>query len=360
MTTNRLKSACLLVAATLAAPAALAPVAQASEPQTGIYIGLGVGLGYQQDSKIDVPGTNANADFNLGFSGGGSIGYAFKNGIRVELEGSYRENEANSLSPSGVIPASANFNQRTNTGLLVNLVYDYHNSTGIIPSIGAGAGVSFTTSDELGDRAEFAFQGIAGLGYQLSDNVTAFVDYRFFGTPDINSRSFNSSISMSNFNHSVFAGVRFSLGNPFGDSSVKTTDASGLQPVARLAVANQLAAVQPRAAEAVTTSYLVFFETNRSLLSPKASQVVRTAAANLKRGMLTRINVTGHADRAGSAGHNVNLSRQRADVVRRVLLSAGVPASEILVMAKGEAQPLVPTPDGRPEAQNRRVEIVLN
>ena len=36
----------------------------------------------------------------------------------------------------------------------------------------------------------------------------------------------------------------------------------------------------------------------------------------------------------------------------------GVPAASIVVVGRGESQPLVPTADGVKEPQNRRVEIV--
>jgi outer membrane protein OmpA-like peptidoglycan-associated protein len=45
--------------------------------------------------------------------------------------------------------------------------------------------------------------------------------------------------------------------------------------------------------------------------------------------------------------------------VREALVKAGIPAEQIGTAARGEAQPLVPTPDGEREPQNRRVEIML-
>ena len=42
------------------------------------------------------------------------------------------------------------------------------------------------------------------------------------------------------------------------------------------------------------------------------------------------------------------------------LVKLGIPAKLIDVKFKGEREPLVQTPDGVREPQNRRVEIVLN
>src|SRR5271165_6857599 len=43
-------------------------------------------------------GSNIQLDRNNGFTGLGSLGYAFGNGFRLELEGSYRQNGLHSLS----------------------------------------------------------------------------------------------------------------------------------------------------------------------------------------------------------------------------------------------------------------------
>jgi len=41
------------------------------------------------------------------------------------------------------------------------------------------------------------------------------------------------------------------------------------------------------------------------------------------------------------------------------MIRLGVSAAEITTEAKGETEPLVPTADGVPEPQNRRVEILM-
>ena len=113
-------------------------------------------------------------------------------------------------------------------------------------------------------------------------------------------------------------------------------------------------------AASVPTDYLVFFDTNVYLLSPRAQGVVKTAAANMQKGSFMRINVTGHTDTVGSKASNLQLSQQRANSVRQLLMVSGIAENEIIVLAKGETDPLINTPDGRAEAQNRRVAIVLN
>jgi outer membrane protein OmpA-like peptidoglycan-associated protein len=69
--------------------------------------------------------------------------------------------------------------------------------------------------------------------------------------------------------------------------------------------------------------------------------------------------VIGHTDTTGSAASNVELGLRRANVVRQLLLDAGLEGSIIDVTSHGEADPLVPTPDETAEPRNRRVEIAV-
>jgi outer membrane protein OmpA-like peptidoglycan-associated protein len=113
------------------------------------------------------------------------------------------------------------------------------------------------------------------------------------------------------------------------------------------------------AAPAVPRTYLVFFDFDRSDIRPEARRIIETAAANRKTANVTRLEVTGHADRSGPDRYNERLSMRRAEMVRAELVRLGVPENEIAIFAKGEREPLVQTADGVREPQNRRVEIVL-
>jgi len=114
---------------------------------------------------------------------------------------------------------------------------------------------------------------------------------------------------------------------------------------------------QPQAAQA--TSFMVFFDWDRSNLSQQAESTIGQAAAAFKHTGAARVVATGHADRSGPENYNMALSLRRANAVKDSLVRNGVPAGAIQVIGKGESQPLVPTADGVREPQNRRVEIVI-
>jgi outer membrane receptor protein involved in Fe transport len=116
-------------------------------------------------------------------------------------------------------------------------------------------------------------------------------------------------------------------------------------------------AVAPAAAS-VAHSYMVFFDFDKSDLTPQALAIVDQAAQNAGPAKVTEIQVTGHTDTVGSDAYNMRLSRRRAEAVAAELEKKGVPESEIAIFAKGKRDLLVPTGDGVKEPQNRRVQIV--
>jgi len=113
-------------------------------------------------------------------------------------------------------------------------------------------------------------------------------------------------------------------------------------------------------APSVPHSYLVFFDFNKSDLTPQAASIVNQAAANAGPAKVTQLTVTGHTDTVGSDAYNMRLSRRRAESVAAQLEKDGIPSSEIAIVAKGKRDLLVPTADGVKEPQNRRVQIVYD
>ena len=71
------------------------------------------------------------------------------------------------------------------------------------------------------------------------------------------------------------------------------------------------------------------------------------------------IEVIGHTDRSGTDDFNMQLSRNRAEKVRDLLLAASIAHETIRVAFHGEGNPLVHTADNVPEPLNRRVEVIV-
>lgn len=102
---------------------------------------------------------------------------------------------------------------------------------------------------------------------------------------------------------------------------------------------------------------MVFFNFDKSDLTPEAVQIVDQAAKNAGPAQATEITVTGHTDTMGSDAYNMRLGRRRAESVAAELEKQGISASEITMISRGKRDLLVPTPDQVREPRNRRVTI---
>jgi outer membrane protein OmpA-like peptidoglycan-associated protein len=103
----------------------------------------------------------------------------------------------------------------------------------------------------------------------------------------------------------------------------------------------------------------VFFDWDKSDITPQAAAILDNAAAAYSQTGQARVVLAGHADRSGAADYNVGLSQRRADNVAGYLEGRGVPRTAMSTEAFGESRPLVETADGVREPQNRRVEITF-
>ena len=103
--------------------------------------------------------------------------------------------------------------------------------------------------------------------------------------------------------------------------------------------------------------YTVYFPFDSAVISELAAGILDQAVAGFDSGSVTRIRVAGHADRSGEVIYNEALSRRRAEAVVRYLTGQGVEDDLIQAQWYGEDRPAVPTADGVPDPDNRRVEV---
>lgn len=329
---------------------AVAAGAPALAQNQGPYISLGAGYVIPEDSDLDGTGGAGDADvrFEDGWAAMIAGGYAWGNGLRTELEFSYRDNDVDRVTPgvggSGSINALAG---------MANVLYDFDFGIGLKPYLGAGLGFARVEAENIGNASgvftddgdtSWAWQGIAGASYGVTDNVDLTLDYRYFQAPDLKLNTGVGSYDTEYQNHTIMVGVRYTFGAPPAPPPPAAAPAPAPQP-------------EPVAQRPAARDYLVFFEFDRANLTPEAQSVLSQAASSARNSNPTVINVTGHADRSGTDQYNMALSMRRAEAVATYLESQGVPRNVMAIAAEGESQPLVPTADGVREPQNRRVMI---
>lgn len=69
--------------------------------------------------------------------------------------------------------------------------------------------------------------------------------------------------------------------------------------------------------------------------------------------------IEGHTDNVGSAAFNQNLSRQRAESVRRFLTGRGIESQRLSVYGYGFERPIASNDSETGRQQNRRVEVII-
>jgi OmpA family len=116
----------------------------------------------------------------------------------------------------------------------------------------------------------------------------------------------------------------------------------------------------PRYAAPRPRRFEVYFDFNRADLTPAGRQVVDAAVVAARAGGPSEIEITGNTDLAGTGAYNWELSKRRAQMVRRYMVSRGIDPSEIATRWLGKTRPAVATPNGVRAARNRRVEIVVS
>jgi outer membrane protein OmpA-like peptidoglycan-associated protein len=347
----------------VAAMALLVPfAAQAADaPSQGWYAGLDniVGLERNADTKAD--GDKDIIKYNAGWGVSGSGGYAFGNGLRTEGELAYRRNQVNSITGAGA--GTTNDGHLRNLNAMANVLYDFTTGTRLTPYIGAGAGGALVDAENIRtvdgvsvnkQQAEFAYQGIVGVAVALDKNWSFTTDYRYVGTTDPSLKSdTGEKVKTQDASHNILIGIRYQFGHAEPAPAPEVAQPAPA-PVPAPAPAAKVAV------PAVPQSYMVFFDFDKSVLTPEAKRIIAAAAQDLKSGKYVRVVVTGHTDTKGTATYNQKLSERRATAVAKEFESLGVPAAEIKQIGAGKAGLLVPTADGVREAQNRRAEIVFD
>jgi outer membrane protein OmpA-like peptidoglycan-associated protein len=103
--------------------------------------------------------------------------------------------------------------------------------------------------------------------------------------------------------------------------------------------------------------FMVFFDFDKSNLTPEAREIVNAAVKTAKDRGAVRIVVTGHTDTVGSLRYNQALSERRANSVKSEMVRQGMDGAMIATIGKSFTDPLVQTGPGVREPQNRRAVI---
>ncbi|MBV6514365.1 MAG: OmpA family protein [Ignavibacteriales bacterium] len=101
------------------------------------------------------------------------------------------------------------------------------------------------------------------------------------------------------------------------------------------------------------------FDSNSSTLRSDAYVLLAQNALVLLSNPDMKVEIGGYTDGRGNSGSNSKLSQERADAVKKYLVSKGISASRLTVKAYGSANPISDNDTESGRALNRRVELKI-
>ena len=108
---------------------------------------------------------------------------------------------------------------------------------------------------------------------------------------------------------------------------------------------------------AIFANATVYFEFDKSSLTSKSIQTLKSAVDALNENTSIKVTLSGHADERVTREYNLALGQRRAESVSDYLVLNGINKSRITVKSFGEEKPLAYGQDESSYAKNRRVEI---
>ena len=341
-------------------------------PFHSVYVRGDFGGAFGTDQTVrNLPALPGGSGSTQPSSLGNSLMYGGGIGIRINplfrsditVDGINRlDIEGNNSKVSGITSSA-------HVGSVVGLLNGYFDLNGMWPDtfgrfqpyIDAGVGVARNdlsrTSFAAGNGAtlgsvtshaytDFAWGAGAGVACAIRPNLLVDLGYKYLDLGEMHSGTTflvagtgrNTTRMVADLKvHTVMIGLRWE----FGPTPVAAPAPPPPPP----------AAVVPS-----QQTFIVFFEFDKSTLTPDGRQVVDSAAAAFRQGR-SNVAIAGYTDLAGTQQYNLALSKRRADAVKAALVEDGVPAAAIDESWHGKENPRVPTADGVREPQNRRVEI---
>ncbi len=111
---------------------------------------------------------------------------------------------------------------------------------------------------------------------------------------------------------------------------------------------------------AQTAGDRVFFEFDRSDITPEAQQILQRQADWLQHYPNVTVTIEGHCDERGTREYNLALGERRAAAAKNVLVAAGIPSSRVSTISYGKDRPVVPGSTEEAWAQNRVAVTTVN
>jgi len=188
-------------------------------PKDGIYGSVKGGASWVDDHSYTTGLGSTETKLETGTIGSVAIGA--RNGMmRYELEGLRQDSDVKSHSAAGVAVGGSGESELT--AAMANVYVDFGERLGVKPYIGGGIGYghvnfkdySATGTGQFLDDSDnvLAYQGIAGVAYDINPCWAVTAEYRYIGTNDAEvATSAGTNTKVSYDSNNVLVGLRYTF-----------------------------------------------------------------------------------------------------------------------------------------------------
>jgi len=103
----------------------------------------------------------------------------------------------------------------------------------------------------------------------------------------------------------------------------------------------------------------IFFDFNKDTIRKQSTKTLNEAAKIFNEYPELRVEISGHTDNVGKDDYNKDLSRRRAEAVKRFLVDKGVKPERITTRGAGPDEPVADNASAGGRAKNRRIEFKI-
>jgi outer membrane protein OmpA-like peptidoglycan-associated protein len=102
------------------------------------------------------------------------------------------------------------------------------------------------------------------------------------------------------------------------------------------------------------------FAFNQAALPADTGPMIDHLANVLKQNPERKVAIEGHTDNEGSQAYNRTLAQERAEEIRKALISRGIAPNRIIMRSYGEANPVASNDTRHGRRENRRAEVIIS
>jgi OOP family OmpA-OmpF porin len=270
-----------------------------------------------------------------------------------------------------------------------NGVYEFENSTNVVPYILAGVGYENVQGGEKDVFESHSFvQGGGGLSLDLPDEYKANIEGRLLqiigGNNEENEAIVTAGIVIPLGDKPRRKKVRAKVVRPIivaspkvmpaprpsiiyinkNECSIKTTlpdlDRDGVEDRVDQCPATPCNFTVDHYGCPIKTTLKINFATNSATIKGNSLMRLDRFAKFLLKNKGSMVKIVGHTDSIGSSASNLSLSQRRAQSVVRALLQRGVSSSRLDAEGRGESRPIASNKTEMGRASNRRIEAHLS